>query len=187
MPFDARSLGRALSTAARVIRAVSGRIPEASARRTPRPETLRGSFPETGLSAPYRGDYRGRLNIAYSPDPDGRPDPGEIVWTWVPYEEDHSRGKDRPVLLVGHAGDRLLGLMLTSKDRNGAGADGPRRDDDYVDIGSGSWDPRGRPSEVRLDRIIQIDPRDLRREGAVLDKNRFGAVARALQERRNGK
>ena len=28
------------------------------------------------------------------------PDPGEIVWTWVPYEEHDGRGKDRPVLLV---------------------------------------------------------------------------------------
>ncbi|GAB5080487.1 hypothetical protein ARTHROSP310_36360 [Arthrobacter sp. AD-310] len=28
--------------------------------------------------------------------PDGEPDPGEVVWTWVPYQEDHGRGKDRP-------------------------------------------------------------------------------------------
>ena len=41
-----------------------------------------------------------RVDIAYAPKPDGRPDPGEVVWTWVPYEDDPSQGKDRPVLLV---------------------------------------------------------------------------------------
>ena len=39
--------------------------------------------------------------LVYAPDLDGRADPGEIVWTWVVYEDDPSRGKDRPVLVVG--------------------------------------------------------------------------------------
>ncbi len=34
--------------------------------------------------------------VVYAPDLDGRADPGEIVWTWVVYEDDPSRGKDRP-------------------------------------------------------------------------------------------
>ena len=38
---------------------------------------------------------------SYAPAPDGEPDPGEVVWAWVPYEEDASRGKDRPVLVIG--------------------------------------------------------------------------------------
>ena len=45
------------------------------------------------------------INFEYSPSLDGDADPGEIVWTWVPFEEDHSQGKDRPVLLVGRDGD----------------------------------------------------------------------------------
>ena len=39
--------------------------------------------------------------VVYAPDLDGRADPGEIVWTWVVYEDDPTRGKDRPVLVVG--------------------------------------------------------------------------------------
>ena len=38
---------------------------------------------------------------SYAPEPDGQPDPGEVVWGWVPFEDDPSQGKDRPVLLVG--------------------------------------------------------------------------------------
>lgn len=53
--------------------------------------------------------------VSYSPDLDGRADPGEIVWTWVTYEEDASRGKDRPVLVVGRDGSTVLGLMLSSQ------------------------------------------------------------------------
>ena len=58
------------------------------------------------------------INFEYSPSLDGDADPGEIVWTWVPFEEDHSQGKDRPVLLVGRDGEYLLALMMTSKDHN---------------------------------------------------------------------
>ena len=56
----------------------------------------------------YPGDYRDMINFEYSPSLDGDADPGEIVWTWVPFEEDHSQGKDRPVLLVGRDGEYLL-------------------------------------------------------------------------------
>ncbi|GHI41072.1 hypothetical protein Sviol_54800 [Streptomyces violascens] len=29
----------------------------------------------------------GTVRMGYAPDRDGDPDPGEIVWTWVPFEE----------------------------------------------------------------------------------------------------
>ncbi|MEV8147689.1 type II toxin-antitoxin system PemK/MazF family toxin [Arthrobacter sp. NPDC080073] len=130
------------------------------------------------LSRPYPGDFRGTVSPLYSPDPDGKPDPGEIVWSWVPYEEDYSQGKDRPVLLIGHDGAWLLGLMLTSKDH-----DNGRRAGDYVDIGTGAWDPQGRPSEVKVDRVVRVNPADVRREGAVLDKRAFQLVANRLSGR----
>lgn len=116
------------------------------------------------------------MDAVYSPRADGRPDPGEIVWTWVPYEEDASQGKDRPVLLVGRDGDLLLGLMLTSKDHTHPG----HRDPEYVDIGTGSWDLKGRASEVKVDRVIRIDPQGIRREGSVLPRQAFDRVRRAL-------
>jgi hypothetical protein len=53
--------------------------------------------------------------VVYAPDPDGAADPGEIVWAWVPFEEDARQGKDRPLLVVGRAGGELLGLMLSSQ------------------------------------------------------------------------
>lgn len=139
--------------------------------------------PVTGLSAPYPGDFTGTSTVAYSPRPDGVADPGEIVWTWVPYEEDYSQGKDRPVLIVGRSGKRLLALMLTSKDHS----NDRRGDNDYVDIGTGPWDRQGRPSEVKLDRILQVNPADMRREGAVLDAGRFASVATGLRSRHGWK
>lgn len=141
-----------------------------------------GSGADGAVAGPvgtYPGDFRGTAAVRYAPSPNGRPEPGEIVWTWVPYEEDHSQGKDRPVLLVGSSGRHLLGLMLTSKDHDGDS----RSPDDYVDIGTGPWDRQRRPSEARLDRVLQISPGDVRREGAILDAARFAAVASVLRKR----
>lgn len=134
-----------------------------------------------GGAGGYPGDFRGTPDLAYSPKADGRPDPGEIVWTWVPYEEDHSQGKDRPVLLVGRDGAWLLGLMLTSEDHDRDGQQEARRGRQWIDIGSGPWDRQGRPSEARLDRILRVDPAGVRREGAVLDGERFEQVASAMR------
>ena len=127
----------------------------------------------------YPGDFVGTPEMEYSPVRDGRPDPGEVVWTWVPYEDDHRKGKDRPVLLIGRDGRWLLGLMLTTKVR--AVQDPRRPTRGRVAIGTGSWDRQLRPSEVRVDRIIRVDPRRIRREGATLDAARFAAVAEAVR------
>ena len=129
----------------------------------------------------YPGDYQGVPAIAYAPKPDGQPDPGEIVWTWVPYEEDHSVGKDRPVLLVGSDGDWLLAVMLTSKDHDHDARQEHRAGREWVDVGSGAWDRSGRASEVRVNRIIRVDPDAIRREGAVLTQARFEEVAEAIR------
>jgi hypothetical protein len=114
--------------------------------------------------------------VDYRPREDGRPDPGEVVWAWVPYDEDDGRGKDRPVLVIGRRGADLLGLTLSSQDHDRDAADEARHGRIWTDIGSGSWDSRGRPSEVRLDRLLVIDPATVRREGATLDRTRFDRV-----------
>ena len=72
-------------------------------------------------------EARSGPDVAYRPRADGRPDPGEIVWTWVPYDENDGRGKDRPVLVIGRRGDRLLGLMLSSQDHDADAEDEARR------------------------------------------------------------
>ena len=114
--------------------------------------------------------------IVYAPDMDGAADPGEIVWSWVPFEEDASQGKDRPLLVVGRSGSDLLGLMLSSQ--------GHRADDaNWVGIGSGSWDREGRPSYIRLERVLEVEENGIRREGAVLDRDAFDRVAGELRGR----
>jgi hypothetical protein len=115
--------------------------------------------------------------MAYAPLPDGLPDPGEVVWAWVPYEEDHTRGKDRPVLVVGHDGPWLLALMLTSKDHDRDAAQEARQGRSWLDVGRGGWDPRGRPSEVRTDRVLRLAPAAVRREGSTLGRPLFEQVA----------
>ena len=150
----------------------------------PKPSAPKSSAPaSTGASdgSDYPGDYRDMINFEYSPSLDGDADPGEIVWTWVPFEEDHSQGKDRPVILVGRDGEYLLALMMTSKDHNNR----EHADPNYLDIGSGPWDPQGRASEVKLNRVIRVRPDSMRREGAIMPEDTFRLIERAWT-RHNG-
>ena len=155
----------------------------------PKPSSAKSSAPKPSAPAPtvasdssdYPGDYRDMINFEYSPSLDGDADPGEIVWTWVPFEEDHSQGKDRPVLLVGRDGEYLLALMMTSKDHNNR----EHADSNYLDIGSGPWDPQGRASELKLNRVIRVRPDAMRREGAIMPEDTFRLIERAWT-RHNG-
>jgi hypothetical protein len=118
------------------------------------------------------------VSLAYTPTPDGDADPGEVVWTWVPYEDDPRQGKDRPVLVIGHCDGVLAAVPLTSKPHG-------RRDE--IELGSGAWDRSGRPSFVKLDRILLVTPRAVRREGATLDRARFEQVLVAVQRYESGR
>lgn len=128
--------------------------------------------PATTTTAPTSSRAR---SIAYTPDLDGNADPGEVVWTWVAFEENDGRGKDRPVLVVGRDGDRLLGLQLSSQ---------AKRDDDngWLALGSGPWDSDGRPSWVRLDRVLDVPEQGIRREGAICPREKFDRVAEELRK-----
>ncbi|MBZ6372501.1 MAG: type II toxin-antitoxin system PemK/MazF family toxin [Microbacterium hominis] len=120
-------------------------------------------------------DRRG-LRITYAPDIDGEPDAGEVVWTWVPYAERDGRGKDRPVLVIGRQSeDRVYAVKLTSIAHDG--------DRDFLPIGSGGWDSKGRPSWVDIDQLYSVHTAGMRREASALDLERFAVVARALQLR----
>jgi len=134
----------------------------------------------------HPGDFRGIPRISYKPNAgNGRvADPGEIVWTWVPFEEDHRQGKDRPVLVIGHDGPWLLALLLSSKDHDRDVVRHGHVLSQWAEIGSGPWDRRGRASAVRVDRILRVDPAGVRRQGAALDKGRFKQVAAAVRAAR---
>jgi hypothetical protein len=156
-----RELQQAVKITASVIAAVAPQPPGAIAAGRPVTST---SFPTA---------QRAR-KLVYSPDLDGRADPGEIVWTWVVYEDDPTRGKDRPVLVVGRDRSVLLGLMVSSQERHAAHPD-------WVGIGSGDWDCEGRQSWVRLDRVLDVPEEGIRREGAILRREIFDAVANRLR------
>jgi hypothetical protein len=161
----ARLLVRAARTATRTATRTSGPTPAATPLREGRP----------AATSP---------DVEYRPRDDDRPDPGEVVWAWVPYDEGDGRGKDRPVLVIGRRGGELLGLMLSSQDHDRDAADEARFGRRWTDIGTGAWDARGRASEVRLDRLLVLDPATVRREGAALDRARFDRVvaeARQIQ------
>jgi hypothetical protein len=109
------------------------------------------------------------------------------VWGWVPFEEDASQGKDRPLLVLAledasvggsdGSGQVVVGLMLTSRDR-GDGTHTGERGHRWVDVGTGDWDPKGRPSEVRVDRLLRIPARSVRREGGRLPEKQYRTVVK---------
>jgi hypothetical protein len=142
-------------------------------------EEPEAGFPgQYGPSATTEADPRaaGPVRTSYAPDPDGDPDPGEIVWTWVPYEENDGRGKDRPVLVVARERTgTVLAVQLSSK----------RHDDDHdwIRIGTGPWDREGRESWVDLDRVLRVHDDGMRREACALDRQRFHLVQHRLRLR----
>lgn len=132
----------------------------------------------TGPAATTEADpaHVGPVRTSYAPNRDGDPDPGEVVWTWVPFEENDGRGKDRPVLVVAReAAGTLLAVQLSSKQHD--------HDREWVPIGVGPWDGAGRESWVDLDRVLRVHEAGMRREACALDRPRFDQVVRRLRER----
>jgi hypothetical protein len=151
---------------------------EAPSRDRPSRADTRGLPGEFGPDATVEVDPHriGSVRTSYSPRTDGAPDPGEIIWTWVPFEENDGRGKDRPVLLVAaESRGTYLAVQLTSKDHDGEG--------DYVPIGAGGWDGEHRPSWVNLDRVIRVYEGGMRREASALPREPFERVTARLRQR----
>lgn len=76
--------------------------------------------------------------------------------------------------MVGRSSTHLLGLMLSSQHER----DGERN---WLSVGSGAWDEQHRESFVRLDRVLEVPEHGIRREGAVLARDRFDRVAAQLR------
>lgn len=131
-----------------------------------------------GESGPYatREVHRDTLDptvAVYQPDINGTPDPGEVIWTWVPFEESDRVGKDRPVLiLVAEAPTVFLGVYLTSRDHS--------EDPEYVSVGSGPWDTEGRESWANTERLFRVHTEGMRREGAAVSPEVFDRVLATL-------
>ena len=69
--------------------------------------------------------------------------------------------------------------MLSSQDHDRDAEDEARYGRHWMDVGTGAWDREGRPSEVRLDRLIVLQRGAIRREGAALDERIFRGVVEA--------
>ena len=86
-----------------------------------------------GAGSRRRAPVDAGVRIEYTPHLDGDPDPGEVVWTWVPFEEDPTLGKDRPVVIIGRHGELPVGRR----------PDVEAASRDTVEVGTGPWDARG--------------------------------------------
>ena len=165
----------------RASRTSDPRRPDARLRTPQESDTRRGTGADRGRGGgteTVRVDPNRIRNVrvAYAPQRDGAPDAGEIVWTWVPYEENDGRGKDRPVLVIGReSADRVYAVRMTSKPHAG--------ERDYLPIGSGAWDSQGRESWVDIEQLYSVHERGLRREAAVLDRGRYDRVGASLARR----
>jgi mRNA-degrading endonuclease toxin of MazEF toxin-antitoxin module len=84
----------------------------------------------------------------------GGPQPGQVWWAEVPFEDGHG-SKDRPVVVLRRDGGHRVVLMVSSQDKAG------RRG--WVALDRRGWDRRPGRSWVRTDREIPLRGRDFRR------------------------
>jgi hypothetical protein len=146
-------------------------------RRRPKPPPAARSSPTKPAAPGHTSPGPSAIVVEYNPSLDGDADPGEVVWTWVTYEDDPSQGKDRPVVVIGHRGSQLVAVALTSKQHD---------NEPQVQVGSGPWDREGRPSYAKVGRLLDIDPHRVRREGAILDRVHFDAVVAGARRAHGG-
>jgi hypothetical protein len=101
-----------------------------------------------------------------------------VVWCWVPFADDPTRGKDRPVIVMGHVEyfPDLLVVQLSSQERR-------RGEAGWVGIGTGRWDAKRRDSYADVRRPLAVAAASVRREGGTLPRGRFDDVAAELRQR----
>lgn len=131
-------------------------------------QTLNAEETSPGQSGPYAtsemtsAEVR-ELQPSYEPSTDGDPDPGEVIWTWVPFVENDGRGKDRPVLILARVDSQTVaGCYLSTKQHR-----------DYVGVGTGKWDSQGRQSYLNPLRVLRVSNEGMRREGAIMPRQQF--------------
>lgn len=137
---------------------------------TERQET--GAFRQEAIRDLTANEIRA-LKPEYAPWLDGEPDPGEVVWIWVPFVEYDGRGKDRPVLIIARIDDwSWAGCYLSTKPHAG-----------FISVGSGPWDSKGRESFLAPDRVLRITEKGLRREASGMAREVFDRAVDAVERR----
>ena len=80
--------------------------------------------------------------------------------------------------LVAEAGNALVATAAIRADWAGVVQAGRF----WVDIGAGDWDTRGRESEVRVNRVLRLDPDAVRRVSVSLPRPLFERVVAGMRE-----
>lgn len=115
------------------------------------------------------------MRPSYAPKLDGEPDPGEVIWTWVPYVENDGRGKDRPVLIIARlTPSSWAACYLSTKQHHG-----------FVSVGTGPWDSQGRESFLSPERVLRVTEVGMRRESTGMSRAAFERAVQAVNQRHN--
>lgn len=138
----------------------------------------------SALVSRYPVEKLGLPKFAFEPVADGDPDPGEVVWAWIPYEEDSSKGKDRPVAVLARVPGKnwVVVAQLSSKNHDEDRQQEASQGRYWHRLGSGDWDKAGRESWARIDRLLWFANEEVRREGASMNGNQFLALAKAISK-----
>jgi hypothetical protein len=112
--------------------------------------------------------------MSYRPrHPDGHPDPGEIVWARVPFEDDPTQSKIRPVVIIGRAKNgNLVAVQSTSKSHRPGS----------IPV---AWS-NDKISYIRPERLIQIDANNYQKEGSYIKRPKFQEIVDLVSSRHGG-
>ncbi|MDQ0713682.1 hypothetical protein QFZ55_003134 [Streptomyces luteogriseus] len=108
-----------------------------------------------------RPSARGTRTAAPAATPEGRPQPAEIWWADVPYE-DETRTKDRPCLVLAVRGERATVAKITTRFRDERTG--------VIPLPPGSvGDTQGRASFLETDELREVPVWGFRRRVGVVD------------------
>lgn len=111
-------------------------------------------------------------SIYYAPDMDGQADPGEVVWMNVP--DATGTFQERAFVVVGRTKHDILALLISPNAEHA-------QEKTWLEIGAGAWEDSGRASWVRLDKIVSLPEDAIRRQGAVMPRQRYDRIAHRLR------
>ncbi|WJZ03363.1 type II toxin-antitoxin system PemK/MazF family toxin [Corynebacterium freiburgense] len=114
-------------------------------------------------------------NLYYAPDMDGQADPGEVVWIMVNTNGPDNPPTERAIVVVGRTAHNILGLLISPDSTH-------KNEHNWLDIGAGGWDEASRQCWVRLDKVLEVPELDIRRQGAIIPKQRFERIANRLRK-----
>lgn len=112
--------------------------------------------------------------LYYAPAMDGQPEPGEVVTVYADLTGSGAGAEEHSALVVGHRHASLLCLVISPDPAHA-------NDDNWLAIGAGDWDHSGNPGWIRLDQVLSLSIRDIRRHGAVFTRQQFHRVASRLR------